>query len=51
MYFKKVLGLDSYKFIDYLLKPFEKIFEWNDFLQFLLYFSLAPMPAIAYGII
>lgn len=34
-----------------LTKPFDKQFLWNDFFQFVVFFSLAPMPAIGYGIL
>lgn len=32
------------------MKAYDDDFQWNDFFQFVLFFSLAPMPAIAYGI-
>lgn len=46
----ELLYIGDCQFIEDLLKPYNNEFEWNDFFQFVLYFSLAPMPAIAYGI-
>lgn len=37
-------------FLKDLLKPYIIEFSWNDFFQFAVYFSLAPMPAVVYGI-
>lgn len=37
-------------FLKDLLKPYIIEFNWNDFFQFAVYFSLAPMPAVVYGI-
>lgn len=49
-YFLKRLRCGDLLFLDHLMKPFKNEFRWNDFFQFVLFFSLAPMPAIAYGI-
>lgn len=48
--FVDLLYIGDCQFVEDLLKPYNKEFEWNDFFQFVLYFSLAPMPAMAYGI-
>lgn len=37
-------------FINDFMKPFKEEFDWNNFFQFVVYFSLAPMVAVIYSI-
>lgn len=48
--FLQTLKFGEYDFLTDLMLPFSKKFLWNDFFQFVLIYSLAPMPAIVYGI-
>lgn len=48
--FIQSLSFKDNSFMEDFMKPFKNEFPWNDFFQFVVYFALAPMIAIAYGI-
>lgn len=47
--FIQAISFAENSFLEDFMKPFRNEFKWNDFFQFVIYFSLAPMPAIAYA--
>lgn len=48
--FIKKIKCTEFTFLEDFVRPYAYDFRWNEFFQFVLFFSLAPMPAVAYGI-
>lgn len=48
--FQQALEFRIGTFMNDFMRPYKEEFDWNNFFQFVVYFSLAPMVAVIYSI-